>query len=54
MATGCPKKHYPHGFCLISLASKLLESWDMIIGKVGSIALSGVQKNYVRYLGAKI
>ena len=33
--TGCPTKHDPHGFCLISLAKNLLECWDVIHWKGG-------------------
>ena len=33
--TGCPTKHDPHGFCLISLATNRLESWDIIYWKDG-------------------
>ena len=33
--TGCPTKHDPHGFCLISLATNMLESWDIIHWKGG-------------------
>ena len=33
--TGCPTKHASHDFCLFSLATNMLESWD----------LQGVKKN---------
>ena len=33
--TGCPKKHDPHSFCLVSLATNMLESWDIIHWKGG-------------------
>ena len=33
--TGCPTKHDLHGFCLISLATNMLESWDIIHWKGG-------------------
>ena len=33
--TGCPTKHAPHGFCLISLATNMLKSWDIIHWKGG-------------------
>ena len=33
--TGCPTKHDPHGFCLISLARNMLENWDIIHWKGG-------------------
>ena len=33
--TGCPTKHDPHGFCLISLATNMLEIWDIIYWKGG-------------------
>ena len=33
--TGCPTKHYPLAFCLISLAINMLESLDIIHCKGG-------------------
>ena len=33
--TGCPTKHDPHGFCLISLATNMVETWDIIHWKGG-------------------
>ena len=33
--TGCPTKHDPHDFCLISLGTIMLESWGIIHWKGG-------------------
>ena len=51
--TGCPTKHYPLAFCLLSLAKIMLESWDIIHWKDGSIALSGVQKLFCKIFGSR-
>ena len=32
---GCPTKYDPHGFCLIPLATNMLESWHIILWKGG-------------------
>ena len=40
--TGCPTKHYPRRFCLISLATNRLEGWDIfhLKGRIHSFVWS--------------
>ena len=45
--TGCPTKHDPHGFCFISLATKMLESWDIIHWKGGIRSFIGSTKIFL-------
>ena len=44
--TGCPTKHDPHGFCLSSLTTNMLESWDIVHWKCEIQSSSGVQKRF--------
>ena len=53
--TGCPTKHYPLGFCLISLATNMLESQDIIHQKGGIHCSVLSKKNFsVQYSEAEI
>ena len=47
LTTGCPPKHEPHGFSLISLATNMQESWDIIHWKGGIHSLVWNKKTFL-------
>ena len=47
VTTGCPTKHDPHGGCLISLATNIVESWSIIHWKDGILSFIWSTKTFL-------